>query len=180
VCFGGTCLAELPQSLFTDDFACTNDAWSYENPSDPSIWSIDATPGVPGFFSADCSLNFNDGKTIAGPGGTVSGTATSPPFIATKPESPDHKLFLEFMSYQDVESSASYDITTVSVEEVAGPATVKVKLPKQGLKTWVKQSIDISSLHNKAVQIVFTFSSVDSVSNNGKGIFIDDVVVFAK
>ena len=174
-------VAALPAPVFADGIICAADNWTYNNPTAPVIWDVDATPGSPGFSSSDCSLNFNNGTNFVLGNQKVHGSATSSSFVATAPVDPTQTLYLDFMSYLAVEADTNYDVTTVSVKEVGGTGAVNFKLPKGvQLNKWIAQSINITSLKGKTVQIVFNFDSIDSWANSYAGPFIDDVVVRAK
>jgi hypothetical protein len=175
-------IAVLPAPVFADGIICSQDDWTYANSTPPVVWNVDATATNPGFSSSDCSLNFNNGTDFSLGKKKVSGAATSNTFTATTPADPTQKLYLDFMSYLGVEANLNYDVTTVTAKEVGGSGSVTLKLPKGAdLNKWVQQSIDISSLHGKSVQIIFSFDSVDGALNSaGKGPFIDDVIVRAK
>jgi hypothetical protein len=176
-------VATAPVPVYADGVVCSSDVWTYNNSTPPVIWDVDALPADPGYYSPDCSLNFNNNTDIELQGQKVTGTATSTAFVATAPTEPAQKLYLTFRSYLNVETGTNFDVTTVSVVDTANPANkVTYKLPKgTDLNKWVAQQVDISALHGKKVQVVFSFDSVDSIANAGyKGVFIDDVMVQGK
>ncbi|MCO4760778.1 MAG: hypothetical protein KC502_04695, partial [Myxococcales bacterium] len=147
-------------------------------------WAVDASGIKP--QSADCSLNFNDGKNFACPSGAskVQGTATTVAFSVPKPKTTGAKTFLTFSSYQDVESSLKYDrikVVATGTKDGAKPVVKKWTVVKsaENLKKWRNHKYDISALHGLEVTVRFAFDSVDCVSNTGTGAAIDDIMVRA-
>jgi hypothetical protein len=156
--------------------------WTIANSQTCGVgWAIDATPNPPGFSSADASLNFNDGTDFTCNSGAikVAGTATSSTF-ATPAVPANQKLYLSFQAFQDVEASTSLDKLTVNVSDHGfGTApNLSFAVSKAQLQAWTSQKFDLGAVAGKpSVQVQFAFTSVDSIGNGGKGVFVDDVLV---
>jgi hypothetical protein len=184
-----------PMPSFTDLVSCGNAAaWTIAKTGTTGTanWAVDNT-GITA-FSPDCSLNFNapsaadntkfDFACKAGsPGGSnVAGTATSPKFVVAKPVTVGAKTLLTFKSYSDVEQYTGADLfyATVKDTSLTPVAPVKCVVDKSATnKTWKDTTCDISSLVGKTVVVVFTFDSVDCISNATTGVAVDDVIVRA-
>ena len=137
-------------------------------------WAIDGTPKNPGFKSASCSLNYNNGSSYPG---KTTGTATSKtmnmPKISDKAE-------LQFWSYHGVETSVSYDMRYVEVSGDKFKTMTSVLIPNNvdSLK-WVQKKVSLDKYKGQAIQVRFRFDSKDSLLNATVGWFIDDLKVVA-
>jgi hypothetical protein len=174
-------VAALPVPVYGDGVVCSQNVWSFSNPTAPVSWAVDATPNPPAYSSADCSLNFNNGANYSCSGGTwhTYGTATSANFTAAAPQT-GKKLYLNFMANPSVETGSNFDKLTVRVIDNANPANKVEQAVSPKDSKWSAHSIDISTLHGKSVRIEFLFDSVDCVNNSTPGVFIDDVLVRAQ
>ena len=171
-----------PKPSFGDGIVCSNKtAWTFANAQAGVGWDIDATVSPPGFASADCSLNFNNGTNFNCPSGAskVAGTATSVTFATTAPPA-GQKMYLRYKAFIETETDP-YDLVKIEVSDhgFGTPANLVFNVPKTSLGTWTTQAVDISALAGKTLQIRFNFDSVDCVSNATKGVFIDDVLIQA-
>lgn len=179
-CTAGACIAGVDKCItatWTEAFACGVETGWVLNPKfapGTSAWNVDDKPNPPGFKSAPCSLNFNN--DIDFDDGHVLGTATSAGVALPS----DATLVFVAWSYADVESSATYDARTlqISTDDFQTVAVAKKLDNAANLKKWEKISINLSAFAGKTVKVRFAFDSVDSVSNNGAGWFIDDLSVF--
>jgi hypothetical protein len=176
-------LATRPLPVFSDGLVCSDKTkWGFANSQNNVVWAIDASPEEPGYYSDDCSLNFNNGKNYSCGEGSwtpVSGTATSVPFVATAPPQ-GMGLFLTFQAANAVEQNLAHDITTVTVFSTTDPTkTVSYTLVPHS-DQWISHSIDITALAGQTVRIAIKFDSIDCNWNSGDGPFIDDVLVQAK
>jgi len=176
-------LANKPVPVFGDGVVCSESVptWSIATlpANSPVKWAVDASPGAPGFFSENCSLNFNNGMNYMcqGPGVSyVAGSATSQPFVLTA-TAVGKKLFLNFQVYLGVENGVGTDIAVVQVADVASAAKIDYVVPKAALSQWFPVQVDVTSLAGKTVRIAFSFTSVDCSQNNGVGVFVDDVLL---
>ena len=160
-------------------FDCGKDSGFTMSPvnKEPAVgWHVDGTAKTPGFKSASCSLNFNDGKDFAAtPAATVAGMATSK---AVALGAFGHAR-LSFWSYHDTETSNAYDQRRVQVSDDGFTKRVQsFSLANQiDPKKWTQHTFELDGWLGKKVQIRFTFDSVDNVQNSGKGWFVDDVLV---
>ena len=147
-------------------------------------WGVNNDAGL-AYFSGDCSLNFNG--LVNGvydftcPAGTskVTGTAKTGNFVVKAP-AVGAKTFLSFKTYVDAEIG-TWDKYWVTVQEIGGAATKADFSPVKSnyYKKWGDATFDISAFHNKTVQLIFQFDSLDCGGNSGAGIFVDDILVRA-
>ncbi len=167
-------------NVFSDPFACGAPAkWTFvpANKEPAAGWHIDATANPPGYKSAKCSLNVNDGKTYENGGKVLKATATSVPI---KLPMLSKKLLLKMWSYQDVEASSSYDKRYVEVSLDGFKTVAKSFLLPNGtvtLKKWQSLTFDLKAWAGKTVSLRVRFDTVDAVNNKTAGWFVDDVIV---
>ena len=174
-------VAAAPLPAFADGIGCNDKTkWTIANAQAAPLplWAIDANASPPGYASADCSLNFNNGIDFACTTGKVSGTATSSTFtVVAAPVG--KKAYLAFQAYQDGEGGTFFDLLQAEISDhgYATAANLVVITPKTVMGAWTNQKIDITALAaaGKTLQVRFNFDSKDCAINNGKGPFIDDV-----
>ncbi len=148
--------------------------WKFEGDKSPG-WAVDATPKVPGFKSADCSLNYNNGKDYVCPTGakSTSGNAISPAVNIGNALKPMLALFLagawEGGGYDNLEVAVQIDGTTEwkKIASLLKPATGTWKLTPISLKDYV----------GKTIRVRLRFWTKDCILNSTSGPFIDDLAV---
>jgi hypothetical protein len=174
----GTCTAKSLSYMSAVD--CGDKAWILSAPlkgisgANSSVgWAADGTPGSPGFASAPCSLNFNDGTGYTGHNW---GTATN--IYAFNPGDKAKVITLSFNSYDDVRADNSLDKRYVEVSnDNFNTVTVSKQIDNTGKKkAWSYTTVDLSGVAPKPFQLRFRF---DSVTRNTdatlKGWFVDDI-----
>ena len=167
------------QSVFSDTFACASiTGWTLQGVGKTALaWAIDATPATPGYYSASCSLNFNDGTTYGSVVPAVA-SATSPSFGVPATAT---ACKLSLYSWSDigffnqetrtvalVDSVSGLDLTTFDMAAVAD----------KGVWTQVQVNCMAGIGHKVAVQLRFSDAAGPlPVTPNGAGWFVDDVNV---
>ena len=166
-CKGTPACTSLP--LVSD---CNGTGWTLSAKVGSTGWAFDATPNPPGFTSAPCSLNFNNGLDFD-EGEQVMGSATSPVINVGKAQ------FLSLMSYADTETYSFVDFKyiDVSTDGFKTATTVQVLPSSSDMKKWVPIKVDLSSFAGKDIQVRLRFDSDDDFSNTGAGWFIDDLAL---
>jgi hypothetical protein len=179
VCTSGACVGKGGSctTSYSDAFDCAStSSWSLSAAagSFKSAWAIDGTPNPPQPKSGACSLNFNNGTNFDD-NVAVDGTATSPSIALPA----TGKVRLSFWSWHDTELSSNYDTRTVAVSADQFSSTPVQKQLENGDpgQQWLFQTIDLTALAGKSVQIRFSFDSIDAANNAGAGWFIDDVKI---
>jgi extracellular elastinolytic metalloproteinase len=137
-----------------------------------------AGAGNPGFssptrafyYGRDATCNYNSGATN-------TGDLTSPPISGIIASS-----VLTFDFFRRVESfSQSFDRTTVDVIRSNGTATTVFtrdsRNPSAGIPWGSSGNISLSAFAGDTIRLRFRFNTVDNVSNNFAGWFIDHVTV---
>ncbi|MBI5607463.1 MAG: hypothetical protein HY902_01130 [Deltaproteobacteria bacterium] len=169
------------KALYSTTFSCqSGDAkdWTMDpSPAGAAVWAIDGTPSNPGFYSADCSLNFNNGKDFACPGDKNPGKlrAFSPVIDATS-MTKGAPLTLTFR-YAGSWETGGYDSLVVSIGADATTTTQLADLdpPKA---PWDVVKLDLANYAGSKFVLTFAFSSVDCIGNGDAGAFVDDLKVF--
>ena len=174
VCKSGACIGVMKCSaMFTETFDCGNKGgWTLSAPTGAVGWAVDDTPNPPGFYSKACSLNYNDGKSYPG---ATKGTATSKKFKLPA----SGAVSLRFQTWDEVEGSNSYDrrYVEISANGFTGD-THTVQLPNNMKKQqWAQFKTSTDKFVGKDVQVRLRFDSIDSVSNAGRGWYVDDLAV---
>ncbi len=80
--------------------------------------------------------------------------------------------------WMDTEAGTSYDRFTV--QAIVGGVGIKLwdkATPGFEFKTWVEIKLNLSAFAGKTIDLVFDFQTVDSVANNGEGVYLDDLAL---
>lgn len=165
----------------------------YESTPDKGgiTWNVvsyeDVGTGQPRYTSPPYSLHFGkmDKPCPSDPalncpdfdnGQIVGATVTSPSLLIPAAQS----ATLTFEVFIDSESSSSYDKLTMRVVKAGGAEMTVWEKAEVGGATggqFVAATVDLSEYMGQTVQIRFHFDSVDSLINDGEGVFIDDLVL---
>lgn len=187
ICTAGACGGTdkcVYTSPYSDTFPCGSNNWSFPpSPSENALsWGIDASPASssnPGYYSASCSLNFNDGSTY-GSVVPVSGTAKS-----GKISMPAKGQICQFSFYSFGDLSGYNgefrEATLVDASSGKVLATVDVGLSEDA-GAWTAIKGDCSAAFGHTVTIAFTFTDAASPfggTPTGTGWFVDDVKITA-
>ena len=167
-------------AVFSDDFEAGAGAWTISSPGSTTAvgWQVVSFAAPAWSQSPSSALYYGQLSAADAPGsypGDTSGAAQSKPVLV-----PGGAPKLSFGLYADVESLTSYDRIEWWVVDVQAGTEAKVwDKASQGFATqvWKTYTVDLSPYAGKAVQLEVRFDSVDSSSNTGKGVFIDDVAV---
>jgi len=155
------------------------------------VWNVvshtDVLTGQPRHTSAPYSLYFGipDKECDFDPtqtcpdfenGQIVGATVTSPLIELPAGKSAE----LKFQVFIDSESSSSYDQLMVKVVKPSGIETTVWEKAEVGGTTggvFAEAVVDMTKYTGQAIRLRFHFDSVDSLINNGEGVFIDDVTL---
>jgi len=107
-------------------------------------------------------------------GATNQGSLTSPPIDLTNAQAP----LLNFNTFLDTENNSAYDKATVSISTDGGNTFNQVWTKLSTNNNFSAESIDLTSYEGQTILIRFNFDTVDSISNDNEGWFVDDVMVF--
>ena len=152
-------------------------SWGFEKGS-TSGWTISNTSTLVGWQASSnrasggtYSLYYGNpkAKNYNTSGTKNSGMATSPPITLTAGK----KAGLSFMIWKHIESTASYDKLTVSVNNTV----VWQKSTSPKMSQWIPVYVDLASYAGKNVSIQFKFDTQDSVANTTEGIYVDEIYV---
>ncbi len=167
----GCCLPDV----WVNDFDA-NDAkgMTFNNAFGPSKgWQI--TTAQPSGLAKTAPGVLYYGDTAAGNfdlGSANKGTALTPKVLL--PANTPSKL--TFDVYMDTELSGSYDNLTVTVLVGSQKLTAFTKSASGfNISTWYSVSFDLANYKGQEVQLQFTFDTVDSFGNSGKGVFVDNL-----
>ena len=123
------------------------------------------------------ALYYGDTSKLNYDFGANNGTATSAAINlpASTPSS------LSLWLWMDTEGGTSYDNLTIDV--VSGGAKTNVFTKNASgfqMLQWFNVKADLAAFQGKAIQLVFTFNTGDSIANSTKGVFVDDIQVITK
>ncbi|MCF6341269.1 MAG: hypothetical protein L3J31_00500 [Bacteroidales bacterium] len=146
--------------------------WSGGGNGTACEWAVDATPTPPGFFSADYSLNYNNGVDFDC--GWNWGMATSPLIDVS-----GQAFNVSFMFYYEGENDYPFwDLTYLTVYDESFNVMEVFYVNPVAQNSWHLQSFSIPNYGNhQKVYLEFYFDTGDEIYNNFKGPFIDNLVV---
>jgi hypothetical protein len=186
-CTDGDCQylpSGLCSTLLEESFDCegAQGAWEYSVLEGVITWAVDGLPDPPGAYSGGCSLNFNDdGNDYDSPAGAPSFGQAISPVIDASALAIGTPLYLSFYNYWQTEDepNSNWDKRglEVSTDGFESSEEFNVGHTDDNENTWFPTVVDLSAYAGKTFQFRFYFDTVDSVSNDGVGWFIDDVVV---
>ncbi len=168
---------------YTQAFGCADPStklWTLSAATLPgqATWAIDATANPPGYWSAGCSLNFNNGtdyKCVAGKETSVAGTATSPQFDGTALKV-GAKLRTVFRLGGAWEGG-TYDNLDLELSVDAGKTWTLVK-SFDAPPAWNGVTVALpDAVVGKVFALRFRVSGGDCLYNDTVGFFVDDFVV---
>lgn len=184
----GAGLADLARGqIYSTDFSDLG-GWTVTTGGAPGYeWDVDATPNewFGPYQSPPASLNFNDGVDIGGGSFGVHtwGWATSPPIDLSVATGTPH---LRFAFLYVMEDGCDYDRVSLRVRPAGGGTALLEELcllpPPEHTSDgkaakWYTYDYALDAAWG-AVEVEFTFDSMDPLGNDGAGPFIDDLVVF--
>ncbi|MEW6486517.1 MAG: hypothetical protein AB1578_01205 [Thermodesulfobacteriota bacterium] len=108
--------------------------------------------------------------------GTNSGSLTSSAF--TIPAGHD-VVQLSFWSWYETETTGtSWDRRIVQISVDGGPFENLIQFSGDTMRKWSQKTLDLTAYAGRSVQIRFFFNTVDSIANNYRGWYVDDILVY--
>ncbi len=159
-----------------------SDVWATDMENDTAQWSatgfwhpvqdgVDTynnshSPATSWWYGQDATGNYDNGT--ANSGRLVSPSVDLTPYAGAP-------IMLYFWEWYETEGGyPNWDQRWVQINNGSG-WTDLVQLDESAMNTWQERSVDISSYGGEIIQIGFYFDTVDGVSNNYRGWYIDDV-----
>jgi hypothetical protein len=167
----------LMDELFFDDFEAGSASWDQTG-----LWHLQADSAclTPGYNSPETAAVFNDEATCSfATGAAVSGTLTTfgPFFI------PFDSAYAElsFWSFEETECGGGcfFDRRIVEASIDGGASWSEVWNSYYGSWEgfWYERNLDLTAFHGYDVLLRFRFDSIDSIANDYRGWYVDDVQV---
>lgn len=171
-------VVKVPYSQAFGCAAAAPEGWVFDAPLTGGLgWAIDATPKTPGFQSADCSLNYNNGTDFQCPATSkkLSALAIGPMLDATAlPASAQLKVRMAIAGKWESGSYDSLDLEA-STDDTAWVVVKSYDAPSSG---WSTVTEDLAKYAGKKFRLRLRFWTEDCTSNSGAGAFVDDWKVF--
>jgi hypothetical protein len=153
--------------------------WSVANSSQTVIWSVDASPNPPGYYSASYSLNYNNG-TDFDDGNYNNGSVTT----SAIDNSESTATSISFYYQLETEDYSSFDWVMIEILDASDNSIIQteggdgVSIPEAST-TWTLYTItgNATVIATPSIKLRFTFSTDDSQDNAFFGWFIDDLKV---
>ena len=180
-CSAGLCTGKdtcTYTSALSETFNCgTGAGWTLPVNAGTAVkWAIDATPAAPGYYSASCALNLNDGTTY-GTTDALNTSATSPAFTIDANAS---VCVLSFYSYSGL-SMSNAETRSVALRDATTGADLLARPVNSGDDNlaWKQLSFDCTPAIGHTVKLEFRFSDTAAVffPATGVGWFVDDAKV---
>jgi len=158
--------------------------WSDDMESGTNGWTADgfwhqvedgASP-YPESYSPTHSWWYGQDVTGDYDNGTANAGSLTSPAINIPSSAPGASLNL--WSWYETEDSDSYDQRWVQISVNGGSYQNLGQLTGDAIEAWVEHSFDLSPYVGSQVRIRFHFDTVDSLYNNYRGWYIDDVSIY--
>ena len=166
-----TKIIDVPNIVFSDDFEDGLSKWSkitglWHLANESSEWSDPYhTPTHSMWFGKESTGDYDTG-------GREIGNLTTNPFSLVNYES----AHLEFYHWREGEVDWDYSYIDISTD---GTHWNQIYSTDSSISPWERIFIDISNyVGNTSIQIRFQFDTTDSVNNNYRGWYIDDIEVW--
>ncbi len=166
-------------TLYSQNFACgANNGWTLQTVGKTALaWAVDATPATPGYYSASCSLNFNDGVTY---GSTLPAVANATsPAIVLPPKATNCKLSLYSWSGLGFFNSETRTIALIDTKTNTDLVTYDVPSSVDN-GVWTQVQLDCLPAMGHTVNVQLRFSDAAGpwpFPPSGAGWFVDDVLI---
>jgi len=108
--------------------------------------------------------------------GYNNGSLTSPPIAI--PPGAAQSVQLSFWDYYETETGF-YDRRVVQISVDGGSFTDLQWLPYDAMNTWHQRSIDLSAYIGHSIRLRFYFDTIDSIINDFRGWYVDEVHVYS-
>ena len=156
---------------FFDDVESGTNGWSATG-----LWHIVGNPDTCGnSFSPTHSWYYGNGATCTyNTGAANSGDLVSPRFMVASNSA------LRFLSWEQTEgTSTTRDLRVVSISTNDGASWIQLFQSVFNAPGWRLVSLDLSAYADQTAQVRFHFETVDAISNDFRGWYVDDVRVTA-
>ncbi len=138
-------------------------------------WQINSSP--PGGLSKSQPgvLWYGDPSKGSFDMGATNGKAVTPKILL--PSATPSKVTMSILMDTESGGKGSYDDLVVTL--LVGGQMVGIWDKGSGISTnkWYEVDFDLSKYMGQEIQIEFSFNTLDSVGNSGKGVFVDDLKV---
>jgi hypothetical protein len=172
---------------YKTDFQCGGAAgkeWNFDNQSKGAGWNLDASPNPPGYMSAKCSLNYNDGTNykckdnqLLKTGIGVQGYVTSPVFDA-KAAGKTGAIRTRFNLGGKWSTGTSYNLDLEITLDGGNTWKLLKTFDHSNAVTWTPTQVDLPGASGSTFQLRFRFYTTFCTGISYPGAFIDDLQVF--
>lgn len=171
----GCCQPEV----WKDDLSAgMNGEWLHENDSPEAGWREGLLTDIPGITAPSFYFG-NEDETGYGTGYQASGSITSPPVMLPAAST----LKLSFDLWMDVDPIGGYDELQIWVIAETSLGRIRKLLWDQSAQipgqVTTPVTIDISGYSGRQVRFEFRFDTYDHISNDGRGVYLDNPAVTA-
>ncbi|MEM6673365.1 MAG: hypothetical protein AAF726_11020 [Planctomycetota bacterium] len=170
------------QVVYSTDFTDLS-GWATTDVVSGFEWRADATPasglacGAAPFLSAPASLNFNNGSTFGPSNGGVGGTAISP-VIVLDPAQPSARATFWFSIDHEIGCGLDwtrFEVIDSNTQEVLSGRCIPSPVALEDCG-WSQARVSLDPAWG-SIQLRFSTGASDGIQNDGRGPFIDDLVV---
>ncbi len=177
----GTLNSKLPVSettlvatvVFSDDMENGQNGWTVDGTGgipNQSLWHQSqrraASPTNSWYYGREDKGNYDTGKAN-------QGSITSPDIDLSSLVGSQ----LTFQHFLSTENLSPYDTGSVQISNDGGFNWTTVLVGISTADNWINESVDLSAYDGSTIKVQFHFETLDSVSNNFEGWYVDDVVV---
>jgi hypothetical protein len=177
----GTLNSKLPVSettlmatvVFSDDMENGQNGWTVDGTGgipNPSLWHQSqrraASPTNSWYYGREDTGNYDTGMVN-------QGSITSPDIDLSSLVG----SVLTFQHFLSTENLSPYDTGSVQISNDGGFNWTTVLVRISTADNWINESVDLSAYDGSTIKVQFYFETLDSVSNNFEGWYVDDVVV---
>ncbi|MDP6946170.1 MAG: hypothetical protein QF464_18625, partial [Myxococcota bacterium] len=181
-CTAASCVNELCETAYTLAVGCCEPiphsatfeagayGWTFSGDAQGCSWHVEADGQA---LSGTHALHYADPATMTYACGASSGAATSPPITL----SGGARVHLTASVWMDLDVDPAKNLLSLWLVSAQGEFVLWERTGSEPMQMWHTVSADLSAFAGAEVALQWRLDTIDIVSSDAAGVFVDDVIV---